>query len=197
MEAPRSRRTFIRRAAVGTVALALGAAFLWREGRDRFGKEQERETYYGPTDERQPVVGEPAPGFVLPSLTGEPISSADFRGRILVLNFWATWCPPCRAEMPDLQALSIERQEANDLAVLAVDFLAEDSLEAVRYFVRDFGLTFPIATDTQEGAVAERYGVRGLPVTFFIDRDGILRKINHGPVFGDLLRQGIAAAEGA
>jgi peroxiredoxin len=150
----------------------------------------------GLVDDLMPKVGRPAPNFVLPSLDGgKPISSEQFRGQTLVLNFWASWCPPCRAEMPDFQELWEERGPDGDLVVLAVNFLAEDTVDAAAGVVEEFGLTFPVATDTPNGDVGRRYGVRGLPATFFIDRDGILRQRSLGPVFGNLLPEGVAAAD--
>lgn len=185
------RRTLIRRTAAASLVLAIGGLFAVRE----FGGDDDTPTAFGLTDDRRPEIGQPAPAFVLPSLSGKTISSDDFRGQTLVLNFWASWCPPCRAEMPDFQALWEERQPDNDLVVLAVDLLAEDTFEAASGFVDEFGLTFPVVTDTATSEVADRYGVRGLPATFFIDRDGILRRISLGPVFGNLLPEGVAAAD--
>ena len=154
-------------------------------------------TTFGLIDELSAEVGKHAPNFVLPSLEGEPIHNEDFRGKTLVHKFWASWCPPCRAEIPDFQELWDERREQDDLTILAVDFLKEDTVAAAAGFVNEFGLTFPVATDTSDGNVAERFGVRGLPATFFIDRDGILRKISLGPVFENLLPEGVAAADNA
>jgi peroxiredoxin len=185
------RRTLLRRGAAAGLVLAIGGLFVSRE----LLADDGAPTAFGPTDDRIPEIGQPAPAFVLPSLTGEPISSDDFRGKTVILNFWASWCPPCRAEMPDFQALWEERQPRDDLVVLAVDFLAEDTIEAAAAFVDEFDLTFPVVTDTESGDVAARYGVPGLPATFFIDRQGILRRISLGPVFGDLLHEGVAAAE--
>ncbi len=196
------RRTLLRRAGAAGLAVAIGGLFVSREllGDDDgelVGNDGSVSTI-GLIDDRMPEVGSPAPDFVLPSLDGgEPISSQDFRGKTIVLNFWASWCPPCRAEMPDFQELWEERQESDDLVILAVDFLAEDTVEAASAFVEEFELTFPVVTDTPDSDVAERYGVRGLPATFFIDRNGILRQISLGPVFGNLLPEGVAAAEEA
>ena len=186
------RRTLLRRAGAAGVVLTVGGLFVSREL-----LAEDSVIDFGLTDDRSPEVGRPAPNFVLPSLDGEPISSEQFRGKTLVLNFWASWCPPCRAEMPDLQALWEERLPQDDLVVLAVDFLAEDSVDAAAGFVEEFALTFPVVTDTPDGDVGIRYGVRGLPATFFIDRDGILRKVSLGPVFGNLLPEGVAAADAA
>ena len=195
------RRTLLRRAGAAGLVLTIGGLFVSREvlGDDEAAlvAADGGTTTFGLIDDRSPEVGSPAPDFVLPSLEGEPIHSTDLRGKTLVLNFWASWCPPCRAEMPDFQELWDERRDQDDLTILAVDFLKEDTVEAASSFVNEFGLTFPIATDTSDGDVAERYGVRGLPATFFIDRDGILRKISLGPVFGNLLPEGVAAADNA
>jgi len=188
------RRTLLRRTAAAGVVLTVGGLFVSREVLNGDG---DGSTEFGLLDERSPSVGSPVPDFVLPSFSGEPVRSEDFRGKTLVLNFWASWCPPCRAEMPDLQELWVERQERDDLVVLAVDFLAEDTIDAASGFVDEFELTFPVVTDTSDGDVAERYGVRGLPATFFIDRGGILRQISLGPVFGNLLPDGVAAADAA
>ncbi|MDA0353768.1 MAG: TlpA disulfide reductase family protein [Chloroflexi bacterium] len=194
MPARLDRRTLIRRAAAAGLVLSVGGAFVAREF---IADDAPGSAVHGLLDDRRAEVGLPMPEFVLPSLAGQPIRSSDFRGKTLVLNFWASWCPPCRAEMPDLQALWDERQSRDDLVVLGVDFLAQDTTEAATAFVQEFALTFPVVTDTPTGDVALRYGVRGLPATFFIDRAGILRRISFGPVFGDLLPEGVAAADAA
>ena len=129
---------------------------------------------------------------MLETPNGELVALSDFRGKTVILNFWATWCPPCRAEMPDLQAVFEERAPDDDFVVLAIDF--EETAAAVSGFVEEFELTFPVAIDTTL-EVAEAYGVRGLPATFFIDTQGIVRAVNLGPVFGNLLPNGIAAAD--
>ena len=193
MADPISRRTLLRHAGATAVVLGIGGLFTWRELLNDGGTVAS----LGLSDDRSVALGEAAPNFILPTLTGEPINSTDYRGKTLVLNFWASWCPPCRAEVPELQALSVERQADDDLVILGINFLAEDTVEAAASFVDEFQLTFPIVTDTPDGDVARRYGVRGLPATFFIDRDGILRKINLGPVFGNLLAEGVAAADAA
>ena len=117
-----------------------------------------------------PVVGNPAPDFTLPDLSGRPVSLGDFRGRPVLLNFWATWCGPCREEMPRIQAF--HEQYRDRVAVVGVD--VGESAEQVEAYVRAGGYTWLFLLDEQ-AATAEKYAVYGLPTTFFLDRDGIIR----------------------
>lgn len=122
------------------------------------------------TSERPPrAVIFPAPDFTLPALLGGIIRLADLRGQVVLLNFWATWCVPCRAEMPALEAL-YQRYKDTGLEVLAVnmDTLSTASVEA---FVQEVRVTFPIVLDPA-WSTARLYQVRGLPTTYLIDRAG-------------------------
>ena len=136
------------------------------------------------------VVGRPAPAFQLQSLAGGAVSLADYKGRPVIVNFWATWCEPCKQEMPALQA---ESDGTPDLVVLGVDNV--ESAVKVRPFVDQLGLHFPILLD-QDGSVVERYQVTGLPTTFFIDRAGVLRSIYRGPLTPDTLRENVGRIAG-
>ncbi len=151
----------------------------------------------GLLDDRPVELDELAPDFRLTDLDGRVVMLSDFRGKTVVLNFWASWCPPCREEMPEFQALWDERgaEGSDDLVVLAVNFLRDDSVSAATNFIQANDFTFPVIFDTTRGEVAQRYGVRGLPATFFIDRNGIVRTTALGPVFGNLLETGIADAD--
>ena len=151
----------------------------------------------GLIDDRSVELDELAPDFRLQDLDGRVVMLSDFRGKTVVLNFWASWCPPCREEMPEFQALWDERgaEGSDDLVVLAVNFLRDDSVGAATNFIQANDFTFPVIFDTTRGEVAQRYGVRGLPATFFIDRNGIVRTTALGPVFGNLLETGIADAD--
>jgi peroxiredoxin len=116
------------------------------------------------------VVDSPAPDFSLETLDGEAIRLSDLRGKVVALNFWATWCAPCRLEMPDLQARA--EQHPDRLAVLGVDF--DESPEEVAAFRDELGVGFPLLLDP--GAEVQRlYRVLGYPTTFFIDEQGIIR----------------------
>ena len=153
----------------------------------------------GPLDELTVAIGDPAPDFALTSLDGETVMLSDFRGKTVVLNFWASWCPPCREEMPEFQELWEERGEhgSDDLVMIALDFLVQDTETDARNFIEGNGFTFPVLLDTPDGSVADRYRVRGLPATFFIDREGVVRGVNYGPVFGNLLPAGVEKADAA
>jgi thiol-disulfide isomerase/thioredoxin len=167
-------------------ALIVGAIYLI-EGRDldSAGPGQAL-SLDGPAAGPAPKVGEVAPDFTLPDLSGEPVGLAGLRGRPVLVNFWATWCPPCRAEMPDLDEVARE-SAGSGLTVLAVN-LQEDPLTIAGY-LRTLGVggVRPL-TDTT-GAIFRQYRVSGLPMTVAVDRDGIVREIHVGP----LTRRGIEA----
>ena len=111
-----------------------------------------------------------AQNFALKDLNGNLVRLDDFRGTVVFLNFWATWCPPCRVEMPSMEKLYKEFKNKKFI-ILAVD-MQEDS-EKVRKFKEKFKLSFPILLDA-EGVVASYYGVNAIPATFLVDRAGYL-----------------------
>lgn len=131
-----------------------------------------------------PVVGRPAPDFTLTTATGKTFTLSSLRGTPVVLNFWATWCPPCRAELPELQAAS--ERLAGQVAIIGVN-QAEPPAE-VQAFAAGLGLSFPVPLDVNADA-SRLYTVRSLPTTFFIDRQGIIRQIQIGPVTEATLAQ--------
>jgi peroxiredoxin len=131
-----------------------------------------------------PVVGYPAPDFALKTLDGQEFRLSAQRGTPVVLNFWATWCPPCRAELPELRAAS--ERNAGQVTVVGVN--QGETAAAVAKVASDLGLIFTIPLD-QAGAVSRAYGVRSLPTTFFIDRDGVIRQIQNGPLTEATLSQ--------
>jgi thiol-disulfide isomerase/thioredoxin len=140
----------------------LGAAALWGNARERPDPARTLAVVVPPAG--------PASDFVLLDLAGRPVRLAELRGRVVLLNFWATWCAPCREEMPALEALARELG-GQGLVVLTVNF--EEAPETVRTFVREVGLTLPVLLDA-DGAVARRYRVTALPASFLVARDGAL-----------------------
>lgn len=127
-----------------------------------------------------------APDFELETLSGGNVRLADLRGSPVIVNFWASWCPPCRKEMPAFQRV-YQEYAMSGLQILAVNAIAQDSLEAARGFTQEYGLSFPIPLDVQSTAL-EAYRISAFPTTFFIDRQGIIRKIVIGEVSEPLLR---------
>ena len=122
-----------------------------------------------------PREGFAAPDFTLETLEGERITLSELRGNAVVVNLWASWCPPCRAEMPALQA-AYEADRDKGLEILAVDMTYQDSESDAQRFAEDFGLSFPIPLD-RDGTVARQYLMRALPSTFFVGPDGVIRKV--------------------
>ena len=116
-------------------------------------------------------VGEPAPDFRLENLDGQSISLSDFRGKPVLINFWATWCRPCVSEMPYLQQVYEEWSEKG-VAVLAIN-IGENPTE-VKGFLQAHNLSLPVLLDTKENA-ARKYNITGIPTSFFIDGGGIIR----------------------
>jgi peroxiredoxin len=116
-------------------------------------------------------LGEAAPDFELDTLDGRRVRLSDLEGRTVLVNFWATWCGPCRVEMPTIQA-RFDRFSP-DLVVLAVNFKEPES--AVRAYVDELGLTFDVLLDPDGRVNQDLYRVRGYPTTLLIDRDGVVR----------------------
>jgi cytochrome c biogenesis protein CcmG/thiol:disulfide interchange protein DsbE len=137
-------------------------------------------------EEAAPVVGRRAPEFRLAKLDGQPLALAELQGQPVVLNFMATWCGPCKVELPAFQQLAGRRPE---LSVLLVD-LGEDS-EMVGEFLDSLKVSLPTVLD-ESGQVTKSYRVRGLPSTFFIDREGVIRAIQLGALDERALETGIA-----
>ncbi|WP_322797415.1 TlpA disulfide reductase family protein, partial [Tepidiforma sp.] len=126
------------------------------------------------------------PNFRLQSLDGRPRTLDEFRGRYVLLNFWASWCGPCRGETPDLQDF-YSRNLDRGITVIGVN-QQEDEATA-RKFTAEFGVSYPILLDAS-GAVSQAYatGVGGLPTTFLIDPDGVIRRVFIGRVTFEQLR---------
>lgn len=128
-----------------------------------------------------------APDFTLELLGGGEVTLSDLRGQVVMVNLWASWCPPCRQEMPDIEQVYQDFKD-DGLVVLAVNTTYQDSEAGAAAFVQEFGLTFPIPLD-RTGAVARQYQLRGLPSTYFIDRKGVIQSVVvGGPMSASLIR---------
>lgn len=122
-----------------------------------------------------PLAGYLAPDFTLTSTQGETIRLTELQGQPVVLNFWATWCPPCRAEMPELEASSQEFR--GFVTFLGVDQGEDD--QTVAKFGQEFQISYPLLIDS-DSQVNNLYGIRALPTTIFIDANGVVREVYSG-----------------
>jgi len=146
-----------------------------------------------------PLVARPAPDFQLTLFNGSQVRLSEFRGRVVFLNFWASWCPPCRAEARLLEAAW---RHYRDRGVVFLGVNIQDREASARSFLDEFGITYPNGRDPQN-RIAIDYGVYGLPETFFISRDGLITYKHIGAIGGDLLAgkmeealRGAVSAEG-
>jgi cytochrome c biogenesis protein CcmG/thiol:disulfide interchange protein DsbE len=127
-------------------------------------------------------IWHPAPDFALATPGGETVRLSDYRGQAVVLNFWATWCPPCRAEIPGMQAASAAY--AGSAVVLGVD--VQESGQQVGSFMAQHDMTYPVLLDPT-AAVSRTYAVRALPTTYFIDERGMITAVETGGLNQPLL----------
>jgi cytochrome c biogenesis protein CcmG, thiol:disulfide interchange protein DsbE len=125
-----------------------------------------------------PLPDHPAPDLALPQLDGTPASLRELSGQVVLINVWATWCPPCRAEMPAIQQ-AYEAYRDRGFTVLAVN-LREDAA-AITPFLEQHELTFPILLD-RDGQASVAYQAHALPSSFFVDRRGVIRAVYRGPI---------------
>ena len=133
-------------------------------------------------------TGRAAPDFLLRTLDGGELRLSDLRGRVVLLNFWASWCQPCRSEMPEFVRLYTTQRDRG-LEVVAVDL--QEAPAPVQGFVDEFSMNFRVVFD-RTGEVARTYRVNQLPVTLIIDRDGVIRAAKYGPVTPEYLQQELA-----
>lgn len=147
-----------------------------------------------PTDEGL-AKGEMAPDFELTTLAGKPVKLSDYKGKKVILNFWATWCPPCRAEMPDMQKYYEEQAEGENVEILAVNLTTEDKgMDAINAFVAEFSLTFPVPMDT-EGSIGKVYQAATIPTSYMIDTEGRVQNKIVGPMNEQMMEDFIANME--
>ncbi len=124
------------------------------------------------------LVGDPAPIFTFPGLDGKMVSLTDYKGKVVFLNIWATWCPPCREEMPSMEKL-YQQLKGEDFEILAVS-VDTSGAEAVGPFMKEYGLSFPALLDPG-GTIQNLYGTTGLPESFILGKEGLIEKIVIGP----------------
>ena len=124
------------------------------------------------------AVGEKAPAFELPTLPegATPLRLADFKGKVVYVDFWASWCGPCRISFPVLESLRTEFNEQGfEVVAINVDEFEEDALG----FLEDLPVSYPVVADP-EGNTPQLYGILGMPTGFLVDRDGVVRRVHQG-----------------
>ncbi len=140
-----------------------------------------------------PQAGFPAPDFTLKNAAGDSFTLSELKGNAVLVNMWATWCPPCEAEMPAIEAMYKEYM-AQGFIVLAVNQTFQDNPFEITPFTKEHNLTFPILLD-ETGETARMYQVRSLPSSYFIDRFGVITEVViGGPMSEALLRTRIEEA---
>lgn len=133
-----------------------------------------------------PIVGHPAPNFTLPGTVGQEVSLHDLAGQPVVLNFWATWCAPCRVEMPAFQQASV--QYNGRAAIIGIN--QGEAAKNVTDFGAEYRITYPLLLDTDQ-QISRLYEVRGLPTTLFIDANGVVREVVIGAITPAVLQDRI------
>lgn len=180
IERTRSRRHRWRWVAVAVVlAILAGGVVVAARGLDR-----------DPRTVRSALIGKPAPAFTLPTLDGDEIDSSSFRGEVVVVNFWASWCVPCRQEAPELQAFA-RRWDGGGVRVIGIVY--NDAQPQAETFRARYGLTYPQVMDPG-GRTAIDFGVFGVPETFVIGPDGVVMARLLGAVNGETLERAVESA---
>lgn len=161
---------------------------------------QEKDSIFNVANRLPLNVGAPAPDFAFPGLDGKMVKLTDYRGKVVFINIWATWCPPCVEEMPSMQKLYKELEgKGFEILAVSIDSLG---LKVVAPFVKKYKLTFPALLDP-EGSIQDLYRTSGIPESFIIDKKGIIAKKVIGPldwtrpeikqIFQDLIQRPLTA----
>jgi peroxiredoxin len=140
---------------------------------------QGKDALFKPAQQPRPAEGLPAPAFIFPGLDGRTVDLKAYRGKVVFLNIWATWCPPCRDEMPSMERLYRELK-GEDFEILAVS-VDRAGAAAVAPFMKKYQLSFPALLDPN-GTTQDLYGTTGVPESFIINREGVIDKIVIGPM---------------
>jgi cytochrome c-type biogenesis protein CcmF len=189
LSAPQARR---RRAwsalglAVGLSLLALAVWAMWGTGQGTAASAPEPTSSARLAEPQQARVreGQSAPGFTLDLLDDSTLSLSDLQGQVAVLNFWATWCPPCEDELPDFQSVWEEYRQRD---VVFVGLAIQEEAPEVEEMLSQFGVTYPVGLDPDQ-SIALDYGITGVPETFVVDPEGNVAYVHVGPVNGETLR---------
>ncbi|PFG04688.1 redoxin domain-containing protein [Bacillus sp. es.034] len=139
--------------------------------------------------------GDRAPDFTLTTLDGKEVKLSDYQGKKVILNFWATWCPPCKAEMPHMEQYYEKKAKKEKVEILAVNLTSQDEGEkAVQQFVDGYELTFPILMD-EKGDIGDEYRAFTIPTTYMIDTNGLIQHKIVGPMNEEMMGKMVEGME--
>ena len=138
-----------------------------------------------------PIDPQPAPDFTVYDADGKAYKLSDMKGKPVVLNFWASWCPPCKAEMPDFDEICKEYEGRVTFMMVNLTDGKNETVESARNFIHMMEYSFPVYYDTDMDA-ANKYGIQSIPTTFFIDAEGRLIAYYTGAMSGETLKKGIS-----
>lgn len=131
--------------------------------------------------------GDMPPDFTLTTMDGEEVTLSDYKGKKVILNFWASWCPPCKAEMPHMQKYYDKKAKEQNFEILAVNLTSEEKgNRLVEKFLKSYGITFPVPMD-ESGDIAKNYQVITIPSTFILNTEGEIEHSIIGPMNEDLM----------
>ena len=142
------------------------------------------------TGETQENSDPPAPDFYFFDENGNRLRLSQFKGKPVIFNFWASWCGPCKSEMPDLEEAYKMYGEEIQFVILNMTDGSRETVESARRYIESAGYSFPVFYDKQQNGVIA-YGISGVPVTFFIDADGYVKGVYSGAMSANILQQGI------
>ncbi|MCE5287041.1 MAG: TlpA family protein disulfide reductase [Pelosinus sp.] len=155
---------------VGIVLLVIAGGLYFYMGQKAAGEQKTAEK-----TSQGVQIGNLAPDFTLRTLDGQMVNLSDFRGKKVILNFWATWCPPCKAEVPEFEKF-YQEQQSDNIEIIAVDITdQEKSKEDVADFIKAYGITYPVVLD-EKGTAASTYRISAIPTTYILDAQGIIRQ---------------------
>lgn len=139
-------------------------------------------------------IGFTAPDFTLKDLNGNTVKLSSLRGKAVYLNFWASWCPPCKAEIPEIQKFYLQNKD--NVSVLAVNITFNDKVPDVVNLLKASNAKFPVLLDTNaQASVADSYQVYGIPASFFIDKNGVIRETHVGGMTLATLQEALKKAQ--
>ena len=145
------------------------------------------ETQASQEDETEPMM---APDFIVLDREGEEVSLSDFIGKPVILNFWASWCGPCKSEMPEFEAAYQKYREEIQFMMVNLTDGSRETVETAAKYIAGEGYTFPVFFDTESDA-AITYGATSIPVTYFVDAEGHLVAYGSGALSGEILQSGM------